>query len=129
MNKPLYGYCALTADGLHIGHIVFLDECKNRCQKLIVGIMTDHYLINIKKRKALMNYTQREKLVSSLKMVYKTMPQDSFEYPHGILGLKAFYDYDFLIMDSDQHKREHSDILFPYMTGISSSKFKKEYCL
>lgn len=127
MKKPKYGYCALTADFLHVGHIRLLKFCKSKCQKLIVGIMTDACVKEYKGRKPIMTFEQRREIVESIKFVDVTMSQESFRYPHKVKRLKIFYGKDFIIFDNKNHNRMGADILFPYMEGISSTLFKKVY--
>jgi glycerol-3-phosphate cytidylyltransferase len=40
-NKKTIGFTASTFDLLHAGHALMLEECKNNCDFLIVGLLTD----------------------------------------------------------------------------------------
>lgn len=128
-KKPKYGYCAVTADFLHIGHLKMLKHCASRCQRLIVGIMTDKCVEQYKKRKPIMNQQQRREIVDYLICTYKTMFQDSFEFPHDVLRMKDFYGKNFVIFDNAEHNRSGANVLVPYMEGISSTLFKDTYLL
>ena len=114
--RILYGYCALTADFLHIGHINYLLECREKCKWLIVGIMSDDCVEKYKGRKPIMNQNQRADIVRYLSMVDEVWLQKTFEFPRWIIK-----DYNFTIFDSDEHKREGADIIIPYTKGISST--------
>lgn len=131
MTKYKYGYCAVTADFLHIGHIKFIHKCKIRCKFLIVGIMTDECVEKYKGRKPVMNYKQRRNLVLSLKDVSFVMPQDEFEFVKTgrLMAMKELYGKNFAIFDSLEHDRKGADFLFPRMKEMSCSLFKKEYML
>lgn len=120
-----YGYCALTADYLHIGHINFLYNCKQKCEKLLVGIMTDDCVKEYTGKSPIMNVFQRERMISSLRIVNKTMLQPTYEFHPHILRLKEFYKGDFVIFDSEEHKRKNADILIPRTPNFSSSLFKE----
>ena len=126
-KKPKYGYCAVTADFLHIGHLRMLKFCASRCQRLIVGIMSDECVKKYKGAKPIMNQEQRREIIDYLICTYKTLLQDSFEFPHDVLRMKEFYGKDFVIFDNAVHNRSGADVLVPYMEGISSTRFKKEY--
>lgn len=109
--KAEYGYCAVTADFLHIGHIEFLRAAKEHCEKLIVGIMTDECVETYKWRKPIMNTFQRQEVIASLKFVHKTVFQTEFQFQSFIFKLKEFYGNDFVVIDSDEHSRKGSDII------------------
>jgi len=126
-KKSLYGYCAITADFLHIGHIRLFEACRLRCKRLIVGIMTDECVESYKGKKPVMDFVQRSQLVLSVKGIYKIFVQDSFEFPHHVLTLKDVYGDDFIIFDNEKHNRLNADVLIPYLEGISSTKLKAEY--
>lgn len=125
MSKPHYGYCAVTADFLHIGHIEFLRLCSEECERLIVGIMTDDYIETHKKRTPIMNQFQRAEVVKSLKFVYNVVFQGTYHFGHTILLAKNYWTGEFIILDSDEHSREGADIIIPggiqRKQGISST--------
>ncbi len=122
--KPQYGYIAVTADFLHIGHYNFLKTASLKCRRLIVGIMTDD-CVKSYKNMPIMNQEQRAEIVGSLNFVYKTMFQDSFNFPHHVFRLKDHYGKNLIIFDSEEHSREGADVLIPRTIGISSSLFKE----
>ncbi len=126
MKKYKYGYLALTADCFHIGHLRALQKAKDQCDKLIVGIMTDGCVEQYKGKRPIMNMFERSEIINSLKgIVGGTYFQDSFEFPHHILRLKDFHEGEFVIFDSEEHKRAHADIFLPRTKGISSTLFKE----
>jgi cytidyltransferase-like protein len=110
--KPQYGYAAVTADFLHIGHIEFLKACKEHCENLIVGVMADECVEIYKGKRPIMNQMAREEIIKSLKFVHKTIIQTEFDFPHYVFRLKEFYEKDFVIIDSDEHEHKRkSDII------------------
>lgn len=71
-----------TFDILHVGHINILDRCKNYCNTentLIVGISSDKFSFEKKKRYPVYNESQRKKILESLKIVDKVFIEESFE--------------------------------------------------
>lgn len=126
-KKVEYGYCAVTADILHVGHIRQINRCAKLCEKLIVGIMTDDCVLKYKNRSPIIPYKQRKEIVRNLKAVYKAVPQNNFEFVlcTSLMLMKSVYGKDFLIFDCLMHRREGADKCFPYMNGISSSKIKR----
>lgn len=126
MKKADYGYCAVTADFLHIGHLNFIKQAKDQCSKLIVGIMSDECVKQYKGKYPIMNQIQRMELVRNLKCVDSVHLQDSFNFDHHVLRLKEFYGKKFTIFDSEEHKRQGADVYLKRTEGISSTKYKNE---
>lgn len=125
-----FGYCGMTADFLHVGHIEFLKACKEYCEFLIVGIMADDCVKIYKGKPPIMNQVAREEVVKSLSMVHKTVIQTEFKFPHFVMRLKEFYGDDFVIIDSDENAklRKGAGIIIPgginRKWGMSSTLFK-----
>jgi cytidyltransferase-like protein len=115
------GYCALTADILHSGHIKFLNKCKELCDHLTVGVMADECVKEYKGKKPIMPLEDRIKIVSSLKMVDDVIIQKQFEYPDN-LRMKEGID---IIIDSITHQRTGADVYIKYDKTISSTKIKE----
>ena len=126
MEKARFGYCAVTGDFLHIGHLRFMKKCKDKCENLIVGIMTDECVKQYKGKKPIMNIKDRTEIIKSLSFVYRVYPQSTFEFPHAIMRMKTVNEGDFIIFDSTQHKRKGADILIPYTNKISSTIYKEK---
>jgi len=120
-----FGYVGMTADFLHIGHIEMISQCRKKCGKLIVGIMTDECVTEYKGKAPIMNQQQRSDIVRAIRYVHKVIYQDTFEFPHHVLRLKEFYNDDFIIFDSEEHKRKGADVFIPRLEGISSSQYKE----
>lgn len=121
-----YGYCAMTADFLHIGHIEFLKECKEHCDKLIVGIMIDDYVIKHKRRIPIMNQYKRADLVASVRYVDTVIFQEEFDYSPALLAMKDFNNFKIIDSDENAQKRKGVDIIIKggidRRHGISSTQ-------
>lgn len=119
------GYCAVTADILHTGHIRFLNNCRNLCDYLIVGVMTDDCVEKYKGKKPILNQDMRFEIVRNLKGVDKVIFQHTFEFD--LFHLRSIEKVDF-IFDNEKHNREGADVLIPYTEEISSSLIKDKIC-
>lgn len=126
-KKVKYGYCAMTADILHIGHIRQIKRCSELCEKLIVGVMTDDCVFKYKGHKTIIPYHQRAEILSRIKGVFRIIPQNNFEFVKctQLTALKGLYGDELIIFDCSNHKREMADKCFPYMPRISSTKIKE----
>lgn len=61
-----------TFDGLHPGHIYYLEKAK-KFGEVIVVIARDSTVRKVKKRKTLLNEKERKKMIESLKVVDKAV--------------------------------------------------------
>jgi cytidyltransferase-like protein len=116
------GYCAVTADILHHGHINFIKKCREQCQELVVGVMTDYYIITHKKRPPAMHYNERAAVVAALKYVKMVVPQNEHEFDIDALSDKYKIG---VIFDSLEHRRYGARVYFPYDDTISSSEIRQ----
>lgn len=71
--KYKVGIASGAFDIIHIGHIMFLEECKKMCDKLIVVISSDKLISQIKEKFPRFNENQRKKVISSIKYVDETI--------------------------------------------------------
>lgn len=125
--KPKFGYCALTADFLHIGHIKFLQQCASRCHILNVGVMSSDCVKRYKGKYPIMSDAERMELVRNIVGVEWVYLQDSFQFDEKwLLELMKIHGKNFVIFDSDEHKRPGADIIIPRTLNISSTKFREE---
>ncbi len=118
--KTIYGYCGMTADFLHIGHINLLKECRKKCDYLVVGIMSDECVKEYKGHYPLMDQNSRVEIVQNLSLVDFVVIQKTFEYPQEIID-----DEEIIIFDSPEHKRKGADIIIPRTEGVSSTQFRE----
>lgn len=110
------GYVALAADILHVGHIRYLNKCSDRCMRLIVGVMTDEAIKEYKGKLPIIPYKERKEILQSIKGVWKTVPQKTFD-------LRTDLDVD-VYFDTKEHGREPASVLFDRTNGISSTMIK-----
>ena len=114
------GYCAVVCDIVHEGHIEFLKQCKDLCDYLIVGVMTDDIVEKYKGKRPTMTYNERTIVVSAIEFVDEIVPQDTFEFENNIEKYNPT-----IIFDSVQHKRKGANTFIPYFEKISSTQIKQ----
>jgi len=98
--KIIYSY--VVADLLHIGHVLALENAKklNGDCKLMVGVLTDESVME-KKPKPTLSFSERRKLVESLKCVDCVVAQDTYSPIKNIQTIKPD-----VLMESDSHSEE-----------------------
>lgn len=132
-GKVVYTY--VVADLLHVGHISYLENAKTFAGengKLIVGVLTDEATME-RKSKPTLPFSERVRLVSSLKCVDIAVAQSTYSPIANIKKLNP----DILI-ESDSHSnedlrktKEAADsivckiIILPYYPEQSSSRIKE----
>ena len=67
-----------TFDLLHYGHINLLKRAKEMGDYLIVGLSTDEFNWNEKRKKCYFTYEQRKKLLESIRYVDLVIPEKSW---------------------------------------------------
>ena len=98
-----------TFDLLHIGHIKILERAKSLGDKLIVGVSTDKFSIEKKKRVPIYNENDRKKIIKSLKFVDDVFFEESFEKKREYIKK---YKADIFVMGNDWEGRfdEFNDV-------------------
>lgn len=126
------GYTLGCFDVLHLGHIKLLSNAKGLCDKLIVGVLDDDYILKHKKRK-IFSLEERIALLKSIKYCDVVVPETTLEK----MFLYKKYKFDYLFvgddwMNSQQYHKWEKElskvgckvIYFPYTKGVCSSKIK-----
>jgi len=73
--KIVYAY--IVGDILHEGHLLQLENAKALGDKLIVGVLTDKAVME-KKRKPIIPFNERIRIIRSLKCVDCAVPQEDY---------------------------------------------------
>lgn len=68
-----------TFDLLHIGHINMLNRCKDKGDKLIVGVSSDELNYKKKNRYPMFNEKDRMKIIENIKCVDEVFLEESLE--------------------------------------------------
>lgn len=124
-DRVTIGYAYVVGDILHMGHLLHLENCKSLCDKLIVGVLTDEAVMEMK-AKPTMSFEQRIQLIKSLGCVDAAVTQDKYSPLINILELRPD-----ILFESTSHDREELPgfrgrvVYMPYYPGESSTKIKK----
>lgn len=73
----IIGYTTGAFDLFHVGHLNILKKSKNMCDLLIVGVTTDEFILNYKKKKPVIPFEQRVQILESIKYVDQVVPQEN----------------------------------------------------
>ena len=100
MEKIVYVY--VVVDLIHVGHVLALENAKklNGDCKLICGVLTDEAVME-KKPKPTLSFSERRKLVESLKCVDCVVAQTEYSPIKNIKTIKPD-----VLMESDSHSEE-----------------------
>ncbi len=117
-----------TFDLLHWGHISLLKRAKALGDYLIVGLSTDDFNRNAKRKESVQLYEERKMLLEAIRYVDKVIPENSWNQK--IEDIKKYYIDIFTIGDDWEGKfdylREFCDVVYLKRTeGISTSYRKK----
>ncbi len=130
------GYCAGAFDMFHIGHLNLLRRARERCDYLIVGVMSDERMYNLKKKYPVIPCNERMQVVAGCRYVDRVeeLPADRA----GIMDAYHMFHYD-CMFSGDDHvndkgwlaERERlravgSDIVFVSYTKETSSSAIRE---
>jgi cytidyltransferase-like protein len=134
-SRP-YVFVPMAIDFLHHGHINILIKAK-KYGNVIVGLMTDAGIKSYKRRKPIISFKNRLKILNHINMISHILPLPGLKYTHFARKFK----FDFFIHGNDWKKNVQSDqrkklkeimkkwggkvIDIPYTKNISSSKIKK----
>ncbi len=68
MSNFKLGYLPMTADLLHIGHIRAIEQCKEKCDVLFIGLLTDTAVKRYRGEKPVIPFEERRELLEALNM-------------------------------------------------------------
>lgn len=74
MSK-IIGYTTGVFDMFHIGHLNILEQAKAQCDILIVGVSTDELVIKEKRKRPVIPFNQRKRIVEAIRFVDQVVPQ------------------------------------------------------
>ena len=136
MKKNKTVYISLEADIIHPGNLNIIEHA-SKLGEVIVGLFTDE-AIGKHKRIPLLNFEQREKIVSNIKNVKKVIAQDTLDYEKNLRLIKP----DYVVHGDDWTKGPQKKIRnkvikilnewngklveIPYTKGISTTEIISE---
>lgn len=95
MNKTKLVYVAMSADLIHPGHLNIINSAL-KLGKVFIGLLTDKAIASYK-RVPIMEYKDREQIISSIKGVSKVIPQNTLDYVENLKKIKP----DFVVHGDD----------------------------
>jgi len=136
MKDYKVGYIAGVFDLFHIGHLNLLRNAKEKCEYLIVGVLTDELTVHFKSRPPVIPHEERKAIVEAIRYVDRTVAV-SFENIDKMDAWKL-YHFDCLFSGDDYANAPHwikdkemlnevgSDLQFlPYTKSTSSTAIKE----
>ena len=135
MKRYKVGYLSGVFDLYHVGHLNLIQKAKDRCEYLIIGLLTDELVIRFKKKLPYIPYSERKRILESVKYVDEVVAVTDRNYEK----MKAWemYHFDCLFSGDDyagnpywEEDRKNlrkvgSDIeFFPYTKSTSSTMIK-----
>jgi len=94
------GYAYVVADIFHMGHLKHLQRCKEFCDILIVGVLTDKATME-KKQKPIISYKERLEIVKNVKCVDRAIIQKTYSPLSNAKRLKVD-----ILFESESHAKE-----------------------
>jgi glycerol-3-phosphate cytidylyltransferase len=137
MAKYKVGYTTGVFDMFHIGHLNILQRAKEQCDKLIVGLCDDEYVVKVKKNQPVFPQEDRFRILEALRIVdevhYVTIEEvNDKQLAQKIFGFDVLFSGDDW-KGSDRYAKTEKEFekigvsieYLPYTKGISTSSIKK----
>ena len=136
-KKYKVGFTCGVFDLFHVGHLNLLINCKKQCDKLIVGLCDDEYVVKVKKNQPVFPQEDRFRILEALKIVdevhYVTIEEVNDKHlAQKIFGFDVLFSGDDW-KGSDRYAKTEKEFekigvsieYLPYTKGISTSSIKK----
>lgn len=130
------GYIAGVFDLFHVGHLNLLKRAKERCEYLIVGVLTDELVVKFKHNPPYIPFEERKQILEAI--VYVDEVVAVTEQNHEKMKAWEMYHFDCLFSGDDYSGNEYwiqdkkslnekgSNIeFFPYTKSTSSTMIKE----
>ncbi len=135
MKKYKIGYTQGVYDMFHIGHLNLLNNAKNDCDYLVVGVNADQLVQEYKHKKPVICEDERRAIVENIKAVDKAIIVNTLDKVE--LLQEVGYDVIFIgddwkgtqrwVETENQLQERGVDVIYlPYTKGISSTILRAE---
>lgn len=131
------GYCAGVFDLLHVGHVNLFQNAKEKCNYLIVGVLTDELVQHFKGHMPVIPFSERIRMVESCKYVDEAVPVTFENIGKVDAWNRCHYDLFFsgddysgnptwMLEKSMLNERGADIYFFPYTKETSSTKIRTQ---
>jgi len=135
MKKYKKGYLTGVFDLYHVGHLNLIRRAKERCDYLMIGLLTDEMVVKMKKNLPYIPFEERKQILESVRYVDQVVAVT--EENHEKMKAWNLYHFDCLFSGDDYAGNRYwmedrkslqsvgSDIeFFPYTKSTSSTMIK-----
>ena len=134
MKKYKIGYTQGVYDMFHVGHLNLINNAKEYCDYLIVGVNADELVQEYKHKKPVINEQERQKIVANIKAVDECVIAHTLDKEAAL----KMYHFDVIFIGDDWkgHPRweqtridlakQGVDVVFlPHTDGITSTELRE----
>jgi glycerol-3-phosphate cytidylyltransferase len=104
------GFTCSCFDILHCGHCIMLEDCKNQCEVLIIGLQTDPTIDRKNKNKPIQSYEERKIMINSIKYVDEVL---EYSTEAELMEILELLNPDVRIIGTDWQGKEFTGHLLP----------------
>ena len=127
----IIGYTTGVFDMFHVGHLRILQQAREQCDRLIVGVSTDELVESYKKKRPVIPQADRMEIVRAIRHVDEVIPQthrDKFRAWEELRFHVMFVGDDwkgdplFTALEEKFTEVGVKIVFFPYTRHVSSSR-------
>ncbi len=134
-KKYKCGFTVGTFDLFHVGHLNLFRQAKEHCERLIVGVHSDEWVMHCKNRPTVIPYEDRAAIVAAIRYVDQVVKNETRS------KIEAWEKYHFDVafigddwkgtevwnkIEADLKQRGCDVIYLPYTQGISTTQLRKQ---
>ena len=125
----MVGFTCSSFDLLHTGHIMMLKECRDNCDKLVVGLQTDPTIDRPNKNKPIQSFFERYIQIEAVKYVDLVCP---YETEEDLLKLICHVNPDVRFIGEDWKGKEFTGydlgikVFYNRRYGYSTTALRRE---
>ena len=133
LDRVVVGYAPGVYDMFHVGHLNILRRAKSECDFLIVGVVSDDRVLEVKGQAPMIPLEERMQLVEALDLVDKVVVDDSIDK----VQMWERLHFDVIFKGDDWRGTSKGETLergmagvgarvsyFPYTTHVSSTRLR-----